>query len=261
MNRQDLKEYALAVFEGLDIAGADAARAKELTRKLEAEVARRAFGPAAAAAVDDLIRELNALGHSFEPRKTSAGWTSYHEATNAGTRAFFIHVEGGDAAGVMVLYHETIETTIAKRRAGLSPRQRASADTEDEFAKRGLALNTGNTPYRSLAPNDQLIACLHELEGGISNGGFSTYISNTEGARLSDAARFLDQIGAGKAAEIVRDTIELFPGRFGPAFRRSAEVLLDSKRDALDALTTRFNASRENIAVLAMRHVSKKRKR
>jgi hypothetical protein len=53
----------------------------------------------------------------------------------------------------------------------------------------------------------------------------------------------------------------LFPGGFGPAFRKSIDVLIDSKREALDALSTRFYATRDNIANLAMRHIGGGRKR
>jgi hypothetical protein len=252
----ELRGFSLEVFEGLDIAGTDAAAAKALVRELEKEVVRRVFAKPDAGNLTGLIKELNKLGHRFAPHKSSPGWRSYSQQTNDGTRAFYIHVEPGDPAAVIVLYHETIETTVAKRRAAMTPRQRAQADKEETFYQRGLALNTGKRPYRSLAANDKLIACLHELEGGVNNGGFSTYLSNTEGARIKDAARFLEQIGAAGTAAIVRDVIELFPGGFGPAFRKSAGVLLDAKSDALETLAGRFYKSRDNIALLTMRYLS-----
>src|SRR5262245_17242212 len=149
-NRRNLRKYSLDAFERLDIAGADAAAAKALVRELEADVARCARGETGAEDFEELIRELNALGHSFRPAKSSPGWTSYSQTTNNGTRGFFIHVERGEMMSTMVLYHETIETTVAKRRASLSPRDRKKFDIEQEFSKRGLALNTGKSAYKSL---------------------------------------------------------------------------------------------------------------
>ena len=42
---------------------------------------------------------------------------------------------------------------------------------------------------------------------------------------------------------------------------RRRDVLIDSKREAVDALSTRFYAGRDNIAILAMRHIGGGRKR
>lgn len=253
--------FSLGAFERLDIGGKNSTKGKELARALEHEIATRVSAAPDSATIAGLIGELNAVGHHFELKPSRSGWISYYESTNNGARSFYIHVELGDITTVMVLYHETIETTVAKRRAAVSPRERARADKEDEFANRGLALNTGEVAYRDLKSDDKLIACLHELEGGVNNGGFSTYLENTDGARITDAARFLDAIGAERFAAIVRDVIELFPGGFGPAFRKSANVLVDSKRDALDLLTERFYKCRENIALLALRHVKARSRR
>ena len=156
----------------------------------------------------------------------------------------------------MVLYSETLETVVAKRRAKLSPAARRRAAIEDGFLARGLALNTSGRPYSSLGADDRLVACLHELEGGVSNGGFGTYLSNTGGARVRDAHAFLQAIGARRTAKIVGEVLALFPRGFGAAFRRDAEDLLDRHSVALDRLAGRFYDLPESIPRLAMRYLN-----
>lgn len=253
-----LRRYALAEFEALDVEGADTAEAKALCVALEREISSKLSGSRDARALDALIGDLNALGHHLSPLKSDPGWTSYFQSTNGGSRQFHIHVclpSAQELLTVMVLYGETMQTRVSKRRARMSKVERALADTENEFIALGLALNTNNRPYSSLQPEERLVACLHELEGGVNNGGFGTYLANTGGARMKDAEKFLLKIGARRTARLVSSVRKLFPRGFGVAFRRDAESLLDRQSAALEKLSGQFADNSESIPVLAMRYL------
>ena len=256
---RSLARFALARFEALDVEGTDKAEARALRSALEREIISRVSGTGGEKALAGIIAHLNAIGHRFLRIATDAGWVSYFENTNEGARNFHIHVmlpTDDDLLTVMVLYGETLEATVAKRRAGLSPAARARAAIEDQYLARGLALNTSGRPYKSLGADDRLVACLHELEGGVSNGGFRTYLSNTRGERVRDAHAFLLAIGARRAAKVVGEVLALYPRGFGAAFRRNAEDQLDHHRVALDRLASRFYDVPENIPLLAMRYLT-----
>ena len=255
------KRFALARFEALDIEGIDKANAKKLRIALEREIlSRTATASDQTEALNGLVAELNALGHRLVPVKSDPGWTSYHQHTNNGERTLHIHAQF-DPVGtsVMVLYSETLERTVAIRRAGMTPAERKRADIESEYLERGLALNTSGQSYSSLGPTDRLIACLHELEGSVSNGGFGTYLSNTGGARLADAHRYLTRIGARRTARLVADVRALLPRGFTTARPRDREGILDKHRDQLDALSGRFYELTERVPMLAMRYVKSKK--
>jgi hypothetical protein len=96
---------------------------------------------------------------------------------------------------------------------------------------------------------------LYELEGGVNNGGFRTYLANTGGARVKDAEKFLLKVGARRTARLVSSVRKLFPRGFGTAFRRDAESLLDRQSAALEKLSGRFFDNSESIPVLAMRYL------
>ena len=256
---RSLDRFALATFEALDVEGADKAEARALRSALEREITSRVSGNGGEKALTAIIADLNAIGHRFLRIASDAGWLSYFQSTNEGARNFHIHVmlpAGDNLLTVMILYGETLEATVAKRRAGLSPAARARAAIEDQFLARGLALNTGSRPYKALGADDRLVACLHELEGGVSNGGFRTYLSNTGGERVREAHAFLQAIGARRAAKVVGEVLALYPRGFGADFRRNAEDLLDRHRVALDRLAGRFYDVPENIPLLAMRYLN-----
>ena len=256
-----LRPFARSRFEALDIEGADRAKAGKLRAALEREIASR-VAKGGKKALTTLVTELNALGHSLQRVKSDPGWTSFHQTTNDGTRTFHLHVFlEPDEQTVMVLYNETLETTVARRKARMTAVERIRAEIEEEFARRGLALNTSRKPYASLGPADRLIASLHELEGGVNNGGFHTYLLNTGGRRMADAHRFLVRIGATRTARVVGEVRALFPRGFGASFERTSLTKLDQQRETLDRLTNRFYRSSENLSLLAMRHVGEPKRR
>ena len=258
---RQLHQFALARFEALDVEGDDSSPARALRSALERTIMVGISTAKGKPALTRLVSDLNALGHRLKPKKSDPGWHSYFQATNEGTRHFHIHVHFGEPLTVMVLYGETLDATVARRRSGMSKSERARAHEEDHFIDRGLKLNTGRKPYASLGPADRLIACLHELEGGVSNGGFRTYLSNTGGVRIRDAHRYLEQIGARRTATIVGKVRALFPRGFGAAFRRDAEPMLEKHRVALDKLADEFYRSRDNIPLLAHRYAESRRTR
>jgi hypothetical protein len=248
-------QFARERFEELAV---DSAELKSLRLSLEREVAKLVFGTGGLRGLAAFVAGLNRHGHRFVKRKSDPGWTSYYESTNDGERDCFIHAQperGGDVGTVMVLYHETLETTVKKRVASMSPRDRAKAKIEEEFAARGLRLNTGRRLYASLSIPDRLVASLHELDGGVNNGGFAAYLSNTGGERIADAAGFLRDIGARRAARIVGGVVAL--GLADIRGRRKLEDHIDRNRGRVDSLTAEYYDQAENIPLLAMRFLGK----
>jgi hypothetical protein len=239
--------FCLPAFEGSEVGPGTPADA--LRQALEDLVLERLTGPGGVADVEALVRELNGLGHAFEPRPSSPGWASWFQTTNGGARDFFIHAEPGELATVMVLYHETLETTVERRRAGMSPKDRARAKRVDRFYERALAL--AGSDLAALPEADRLLVCLHTLETGVNNGGFRTYLGNTDGAELAPALAFLERIGAEQLAGIVARVLELLPSLEG-GLRDETWTVLDPLEEALAELDGRFLQVEESIPLLAL---------
>lgn len=111
-----LERFGFAAFEGADAVDDGSAPASELRQELESLVMERLL-PDGLPGVEALVEELNGVGHAFAPRPSSPGWSSWFQTTNAGTRHFYIHVERGELSSVMLLYEETLEATVERRRA------------------------------------------------------------------------------------------------------------------------------------------------
>jgi hypothetical protein len=254
----DVDAFSLAAFECLDL-DRDDAKVQRLRIELERFIAARARGGRPLASVKRIITALNARGHRFAPHPSDAGWNSWREQTNDGTRNCFIHVEL-DPVTVMVLYHETIDATVARRRARMSPEELAADKRIASFYERSAAIRADDAAaYAALSETDRMLWCLRDLEAGVNNGGFHTWLANTHGAFLADARKFLKKIGANERATILSDVRALLPSRL-PRSRDALLTELDSAQKKLTALDARFDKSEESIALLTLDHLDSLRR-
>lgn len=250
----DLSRFSLARFLEADPeSGAPAAGA--LKHAIEVELHGHLVSGPGFSGLRRAVERLNELGHHLEERPADPGWIVYFEEIAGGTRHLWIHAEKTDDGQtyLAVVYHEPLEVQEAKRRAALGGEDLASFDRTNAFYERGLELSGQYEEYLSLPEADRLLLCLYHLDTGVNNGGFHTYITNTEGAHLADAPDFLARIGAKQTESIVRDVLQLFPGGFGAGLTDELWDRLDEVAGALDELDGRFYGVDENVAELATR--------
>ncbi len=245
-----LDRFRLSAFEALELEdGGD--RARELCSALAAELRARRGLQGELEGVQALVDALNRLGHAFTRQRRDDGWATWVQHTNGGTRHFYVHVELDDVESVMVLYDETLDATVARRRLEMTAKEAARDQRLTSFYERGLALVTGDVAYGDLAEADRLLYCLYELETGVSNGGFYTYVTNTEGARLRDASAFLARVGATEVAAIVTAVVQVLP----PSSRGLTDAVwaaLDASTERLSELDDRFYGTQESLAELVL---------
>jgi len=245
-----LDRFRLPAFEALDLED-DRDSVGELCSALAAELSTRRGGQRGLDGVQALIDALNRLGHAFTRQPRDDGWATWLQYTNGGTRHFYIHVELDDLESVMVLYDETLDASVARRRAGMTPEESTRDERVARFYERGLALVTGDVAYGDLDEADRLLLCLYELETGVSNGGFYTYITNTEGAQLADASAFLERVGATELAAIVADVIQGLPPS-SDGLTEAVWAALDANAERFSELDERFHRTRESLAELVL---------
>jgi hypothetical protein len=245
-----LTRFALTSFESLDVEGPDGAAAARLKDALGQEIAARMDVMAGWAGVDEVVAALATQGHRFELRKSTEEWHSYFQETNGGTREFWIHASReADLVMVMVLYHEKLEVTAARRLERLGPGERVDAETTDAFYDEGLVLVRRDEAGERLTDDERLHLVLLSLESGVANGGFATYLSNTDGRQLAEAVRGLATVGATDLEQVTRAVARLVtPGLEGEALQEA----LDRHAVALGELDERFGSSTDNLALLVM---------
>lgn len=252
------RRFSRQIFESLNIEGDDRTEASKLTGDLELDVLSKMTELPGWEGVEEVIEALNRHGHRFERRETDEGWASYFQETNDGARDFWIHANREeDILSVNVLYFEKLEVTEARRRAEISEGERAVAELDDAFYDGGLKLVERYEAYSSLPDRERLHLALFLLETGVSNGGFKTYIVNTEGAHLADAVGFLEAVGAPDLEAIVRDVIRLFPSGFGKGLTEDVWEALEGHDEELDSLDSRFYASDDHLSRLVMTYLGK----
>ena len=248
--------FSLAVFESLDIEEADQTVLANLKQALEAELLDKINTCPGWTGVERVISALNANGHRFEIRKTDNNWLSYFEETNNATRDFWIHVnQEDDLLSLFILYFEKMEVTKAKQRAEMSDEEQIEAALVDEFYDKGLELVKKDTEGASLKAGQRLHLVLYQLETGVNNGGFETYLNNTEGLYLVEAADYLARVGAMQLEAIVRKVITLLPPDLTTG--KSGDILkvVNKQRDTLEKLDSRFYDSDDNLAKLVMKYL------
>lgn len=250
--------FSRTTFESLDIAGADRAAASKLTAELELEIMSKMNALPDWEGVEEIIEGLNRNGHRFESCETDEGWASFFQETNDGTRDFWVHANReAEIILVNVLYFEKLEVTQARRRADMSEDERAEAELEDAFYDRGLELVERYEDCASLPTPERLHLTLYLLETGVNNGGFKTYIANTEGSQLADAAGFLGTVEARELEAVVREVLRLFPSGFDEGQTDEIWERLERHDDALDELDSRFYASTDPLPRLVMTYLAR----
>jgi hypothetical protein len=162
-----------------------------------------------------------------------------------GRRAWKIDVAGGKRG---------IELTIARNRfyhfasiqyrekgvPRMTPKQRAIHALQEAFYTRYMeaARKADRAPgYKPTSP-ERLILLVGDLEGGVNNGGFGTYLFNKGPRTARAAAVALRKIGADRTARMLEKAM-------APGVTPKQVAVLDD----------RFYAASEDLAVLAARHL------
>ncbi len=247
------EKYSLSTFEALDIEEKDKAAVNKLIQGLELELLNKMNHLPGWKGVEQVISSLNDKGHHLKKRKTDAGWLSYFQETNNATRDFWIHTNReDDMVFIDVIYFEKIEVTKKKLFAKMNDEEKKEAETLDMFYDKGLALMDDYDNYSSLPLEQRLHLSLYLLDTGVNNGGFATYISNTEGKHLDDIERFLVKLGAKDLESIVKEVNALFPAGFNSGLTDNLWEILEERSETLEELDTRFYNTDENLAKLVM---------
>lgn len=225
---------ANSLFEAL--ASAKPGSAKAAAAKAELEHAISAMlADGGIRAVERLVASLKKPGVELEL-----------VAKGAGRRAWKFDVAGGKREIGLIIArnrHDRLtgvqfqEKRIPPR---LSPKQRALHALQEAFYARysAVAQKAYGTPRYRPRPDERLLLLVGDLEGGVNNGGFDTYLLN-KGPRIARAAMAaLREIGAGKTARMLE--------------RAMAPGVTEAQRAALD---DRFYAVPEDLAVLTARHL------
>jgi hypothetical protein len=252
--------FSLAAFEALDIEGRDERAHGKLRQALELELLDALKAEVAWGGVERVIRALNEHGHRFRRKRSSEGWRSYYQETNQATRDFWIHANReDDLIAVDVLYFEKLEVVQARRRKRLSAKARAQAELVDRFYDLGQGLVRHADDYATLPPDQKLHLALYLLDTGVNNGGFETYLTNTEGAHCADLPGYLRRVGALDLDRIVRELLEHFPSGFESGLSEEVWRILDARREELDALDDRYYDTSDNLALLVMQYLERER--
>ena len=250
-------QLSLSAFESRDIDGVDKTALDKLKRDLESVLLEKINTCPGWEGVEQVISALNANGHHFKRRKTDDNWLSYFEETNNATRDFWIHVNReDDLTSLFILYFEKMAITKAKQRAGMSDEEQLEAVLVDAFYDKGLELVKKDVNEHPFTTDEHIHLVLYQFETGVNNGGFETYIINTEGSRIAETAEFLARIGAKELEAIVREVLSLFPAGFTTGLSDEIWNILEKQRDKLNTLDARFYHSRDNLALLVMKHLN-----
>ena len=120
---------------------------------------------------------------------------------------------------------------LTPREARIDALQKAFYARYMEIGERAYA-----TPPKRIDPLERTLLLVGELEGGVNNGGFSTYLFNKGRRRAKATVTALESIGARKTADMLRQAMA--PG---------------VTEKELDRLDTRFYRVPEDLALLAAR--------
>lgn len=66
--------------------------------------------------------------------------------------------------------------------------------------------------YDALAAHERVVVDVAALEAEVNNGGLEQFFFNSAGDRVAATIDALESIGASRAAEIVKQACQLFPG-------------------------------------------------
>ncbi len=116
---------------------------------------------------------------------------------------------------------------------------------------------------KSLTPAEATFVRVWELEAEVNNGGFSQFYFNSAGDHAASTVDALEEIGAGRTAEIVRAANSVFPGAAPPSdtYERQdlLEALGESGEEKLETWDGEFFKYQDNLSELLCRFVDNNR--
>jgi hypothetical protein len=184
-------------------------------------------------AVGRLVGELKAKGHRFQLMEKGHGRRAWREELAAGSRIFELRVTATTVLRSTSLHY------LAVRNLRLTPAQQQAHALQSVFYDRYMEI--GRRAYRPraprLAPLEQRILLVGELEADVNNGGFSQYLDNKGRRRARAALAALKAIGARKTAAMLAKAM--------------AQRVTEAELAALD---DKFYKAPEDLALLAARH-------
>lgn len=95
----------------------------------------------------------------------------------------------------------------------------------------GLSDKINRSGFESLSHAEKVMNSVYWLESEINNGGFEQYYFNSSGNYAVDTPTSLENIGANRTAEIVREANDAFPGGLPPRNRDERIALLNQVTD------------------------------
>ena len=117
--------------------------------------------------------------------------------------------------------------------------------------------------FASLTPAERVAYCVDALEREVNNGGFEQFFWNSSGDTAHETVEALEAIGAGQAAQMVREAMACFPGGAVAASRDNREQALQSigeaAREKWQALDGRFYEYPDDLTGLMRRYVERNR--
>lgn len=187
------------------------------------------------------------LAHGgFEPGPTSRWGRTWRAPHRSRKHTVMIAVSDDGVCRTTSVVYAAADVT-ADRMAGLTPAQRATHARQEAFYARYMAV--GRAAYgrpgghRTLGRADRLLLHVGELEADVNNGGFGQYLSNKGPRRARATLRALRAIGAAHTAGLLE------------------RALAAKSEAALSRLDDRFCRATEDLAVLALDFVEKRRGR
>jgi hypothetical protein len=179
-------------------------------------------------AVERLVGELQAKGHGFQLTQKTQGRRVWREELAGGRRVFELRVTANRVLRSAALHYLVVRTVE------LTPAQRQAHALQSLFYDRYMQI--GRRTAR-LAPLDQRILLVGELEADLNNGGFSQYLDNKGRRRARAALAALEAVGA-------RRTAALLGKAMAPRVTEAELAALDDK----------FYKRPEDLAALTARH-------
>lgn len=123
----------------------------------------------------------------------------------------------------------------------------------------GLSDKINRLGFESLSHPEKVMNSVYWLETEINNGGFDQYYFNSSGNYAIDAPIALEEIGANRTAEIVKEANSVFPGSSPPRDRDERARILDQITEDIqekwNELENRFFKYEDPLEVLQINYI------
>lgn len=114
--------------------------------------------------------------------------------------------------------------------------------------------------YDHLSHAERVYKVIYQLEADVNNGGFHQYYFNSAGDGAFAIVDALNEIGAHRCAEIVKEANRCFPGTVPPREREERQALLEqfdaAKLERLETLDVQFFEYPDNLTRLLYDYVA-----